>query len=152
MRPDTRQGAGQVVTAAPKLILKGAVRVYQAVHPAFFSGSCRFYPTCSHYALEALETHGALRGTVLTASRIWRCQPFYPAGHDPVPPRGPLLKALYAWQYLGLSPWQRLWASLTRLMRWKATPQGNIRSRDAAEKILRPALRASRNDVKARMF
>ena len=47
---------------------------------------CRFTPTCSSYAIEALETHGLVRGTWLTTWRILRCQPFCRGGHDPVPP------------------------------------------------------------------
>jgi len=48
---------------------------------------CRFYPTCSCYAIEAIETHGALKGTGLTALRLMRCNPFFPGGYDPVPPK-----------------------------------------------------------------
>jgi putative membrane protein insertion efficiency factor len=47
---------------------------------------CRFYPSCSAYALEALETHGAARGTWLAARRVGRCHPWHPGGLDPVPP------------------------------------------------------------------
>jgi putative membrane protein insertion efficiency factor len=61
------------------------IRAYQAVHVAFFRGSCRFHPTCSHYAVEALEVHGPLRGSWLALLRILRCQPFCRGGFDPVP-------------------------------------------------------------------
>ncbi|WP_345631793.1 membrane protein insertion efficiency factor YidD [Rugosimonospora acidiphila] len=47
---------------------------------------CRFYPSCSAYALEAIATHGALRGLRLATWRLLRCQPFNPGGYDPVPP------------------------------------------------------------------
>jgi len=47
--------------------------------------SCRFYPTCSAYALEALETHGVAKGTYLAVKRICKCHPFHPGGYDPVP-------------------------------------------------------------------
>lgn len=50
--------------------------------------NCRFTPTCSQYALEALETHGALKGLALSVWRILRCNPFGKFGYDPVPPKG----------------------------------------------------------------
>jgi len=61
------------------------IKLYQKVHPAFFSGCCRFYPTCSNYAIEALEKHGAIKGIWLSVWRILRCQPFCKGGFDPVP-------------------------------------------------------------------
>jgi putative membrane protein insertion efficiency factor len=61
------------------------IRAYQSLHVAFFRGSCRFHPTCSHYALEAIRLHGPGRGSLLTAWRILRCQPFCRGGYDPVP-------------------------------------------------------------------
>ncbi|MCL1819167.1 MAG: membrane protein insertion efficiency factor YidD [Oscillospiraceae bacterium] len=56
------------------------------VSPAF-PPSCRFIPTCSAYALEAVETHGAFRGGILALYRFLRCNPFARPGYDPVPPR-----------------------------------------------------------------
>ena len=61
------------------------IRMYQALHGSFFMGVCRFEPTCSHYAVEAIETRGLGMGILLTAGRIARCQPFCKGGWDPVP-------------------------------------------------------------------
>lgn len=63
------------------------VRGYQLLISPLFPPSCRFYPSCSHYALEALNTHGAVRGGWLAIRRIGRCHPFTPGGYDPVPPK-----------------------------------------------------------------
>lgn len=74
-------------------ILVLAIRVYRAVlSPAqtFLFGSaagCRYTPSCSAYALEAVQTHGAVTGSALTAKRLCRCHPWGGAGHDPVPPK-----------------------------------------------------------------
>ena len=62
------------------------VRVYSRVLSPLLPPRCRFAPTCSAYALEALQVHGAGRGTWLAARRVARCHPFHPGGHDPVPP------------------------------------------------------------------
>ena len=64
------------------------IRTYQVTLSPFIGGQCRFYPTCSHYGLEAYRQHGVLRGTWLTARRVLRCQPFSRGGFDPVPVRG----------------------------------------------------------------
>jgi uncharacterized protein len=61
------------------------VRGYQNVLSPLLPASCRFFPSCSVYAIEALERYGALRGTVLTIRRLARCQPFCTGGYDPVP-------------------------------------------------------------------
>ncbi len=63
------------------------IRLYQAlVSPLLPFNSCRFYPSCSQYSIEALETHGVLRGMMLTMRRLLRCHPFHKtSGYDPVP-------------------------------------------------------------------
>ena len=61
------------------------VRGYQVALSPLLPAACRYFPTCSHYAIEALEKHGALRGGWLAVKRIARCHPFRPGGFDPVP-------------------------------------------------------------------
>ncbi|MGG6264662.1 membrane protein insertion efficiency factor YidD [Leptolyngbya sp. AN03gr2] len=68
-----------------KVLLIGLVKAYRVAISPLLMPSCRFHPTCSQYAIEALNTHGALKGSWLTASRICRCHPFNPGGYDPVP-------------------------------------------------------------------
>jgi putative membrane protein insertion efficiency factor len=63
-----------------------AIRGYQLLLAPFTGGGCRFEPSCSAYALAAVDTHGALRGLYLAARRVARCHPFSPPGVDPVPP------------------------------------------------------------------
>ncbi|WP_017595549.1 membrane protein insertion efficiency factor YidD [Nocardiopsis potens] len=63
------------------------IRGYQRFISPLFPPVCRFYPSCSTYAVQALQTHGALRGLWLAVRRIARCHPFHPGGLDPVPPR-----------------------------------------------------------------
>ena len=59
--------------------------MYQALQASFYMGSCRFHPTCSHYAVEAFERRGFWMGLFLTTYRLLRCQPFCKGGWDPVP-------------------------------------------------------------------
>lgn len=61
------------------------IRAYQVVLSPFFGGACRFLPSCSAYGIEAIATHGALRGSILAARRLSRCHPLGRAGVDPVP-------------------------------------------------------------------
>jgi putative membrane protein insertion efficiency factor len=66
-------------------ILAGAVRVYELTLRPVIGANCRFLPSCSAYARQALCTHGARRGSRLAAGRILRCHPWHPGGYDPVP-------------------------------------------------------------------
>jgi putative membrane protein insertion efficiency factor len=72
--------------SVPARALIGAVRAYQLTLSPFFSGQCRFSPSCSTYAMQALASHGAVRGSRLAAWRVLRCSPLCVGGHDPVPP------------------------------------------------------------------
>lgn len=68
--------------------LSAVVRFYRRFLSPLKPACCRFTPTCSAYALEALRVHGAVKGSILTIKRILRCQPFGGSGFDPVPPKG----------------------------------------------------------------
>lgn len=63
------------------------IRLYQLTLSAWVGRECRYLPTCSQYAMEAVERHGALRGSWIAAGRILRCHPFGGRGYDPVPDR-----------------------------------------------------------------
>lgn len=67
------------------------VRGYQLLLSPWLRAGCRYRPTCSNYALQALQRHGACAGTYLAAARILRCNPFCLGGHDPVPDNPPRL-------------------------------------------------------------
>lgn len=69
-----------------KIVALFLIRIYQGVHLAFFRDCCRFHPTCSEYAAQAIEAHGVVKGMMLGSWRILRCQPFAKGGWDPVPP------------------------------------------------------------------
>ena len=75
----------RAMAATPRTVLILFVRAYQIVVSPLLPASCRYYPSCSAYAIEALERHGALRGGWLTLRRLARCNPFRPGGYDPVP-------------------------------------------------------------------
>ncbi|WP_089729482.1 membrane protein insertion efficiency factor YidD [Candidatus Thiosymbion oneisti] len=66
-------------------LLVGLLRGYQYLISPLLGSHCRFYPSCSHYAVEAIETYGALRGTGFALQRLLRCHPWHPGGYDPVP-------------------------------------------------------------------
>jgi uncharacterized protein len=68
-------------------LLIGLIRAYQYLVSPMLGNHCRFYPSCSHYAAEAVQTHGALRGSWLALRRLSRCHPWHEGGVDPVPPR-----------------------------------------------------------------
>ena len=71
----------------PALCLMALIRTYQLTLSPFFGMHCRFHPTCSAYALEAVQRFGALRGGWLALRRLGRCHPWHPGGFDPVPER-----------------------------------------------------------------
>lgn len=70
-----------------KTVLLALLRTYRFLRPALGPARCRFHPSCSHYALESVERHGAMRGTWLSAKRLAKCHPLHPGGFDPVPDR-----------------------------------------------------------------
>jgi uncharacterized protein len=73
-------------TIAASVLMLPIIGYQKYFSPLKAAPTCRFYPTCSSYALEALRTHGAIRGSALAVARIAKCQPFHPGGFDPVPP------------------------------------------------------------------
>ena len=66
-----------------------ALRAYKLLLSPLFTGACRFHPSCSTYAADALRAHGLVAGAWLTVRRLARCHPFGGSGYDPVPPRRP---------------------------------------------------------------
>ena len=68
-----------------KTVLIALLRFYRYEISPMLGRNCRFHPTCSEYAIEAVQRHGALRGGWMAAKRVGRCHPFNPGGYDPVP-------------------------------------------------------------------
>ena len=77
---------GGIAKICGKLLI-APIRFYQLCISPMFPPACRFTPTCSQYAIEAIRTHGPLRGLLLALRRIGRCHPWGGSGYDPVPPR-----------------------------------------------------------------
>jgi hypothetical protein len=80
---DTRAGEPRGLT--PRRLVAAVIRAYQRFISPALPSSCRFHPSCSQYALEAVTRYGAVRGSWLAARRLARCHPFHPGGFDPVP-------------------------------------------------------------------
>ena len=72
-------------TGHVKSLLLGAIWLYQKVLSPWIGNQCRFYPTCSEYARQAVVAHGSLRGSALAAKRLCKCHPWHPGGFDYVP-------------------------------------------------------------------
>ena len=68
-------------------VMTGMIRLYQKHISPSIPRHCRFYPTCSHYAVQAIRWHGPIKGLGLAVWRLLRCNPFNPGGYDPVPPK-----------------------------------------------------------------
>lgn len=67
-----------------KMLLIGIIRFYQRAISPLLPNSCRFYPTCSEYAVQAVEKYGVLKGLYMGIKRVLKCHPFHPGGYDPV--------------------------------------------------------------------
>jgi hypothetical protein len=98
--PTTGQGS------AAKWLLLLFVRFYQIFFSPFLGGACKFYPSCSRYAQEAIELHGARRGAWLAVKRLGRCRPFTKGGFDPVP-EPELDSAMRSWSEYRDADWLR---------------------------------------------
>lgn len=87
MTTDAPRAVRQLATA-PRLMLVGVIRGYQQVISPLMAPRCKFYPSCSHYGLEAIRNHGALTGSALATWRVLRCNPWSNGGVDDVPAPG----------------------------------------------------------------
>ena len=70
-----------------KVLLIALLKAYRYAISPLLGRHCRFEPSCSEYAIEALRAHGVIKGAGLAATRVCRCHPWHPGGYDPVPPR-----------------------------------------------------------------
>jgi uncharacterized protein len=90
-RATEARGVKSLAESAGAFTLLFLIRCYMVFLSPFFGGACKFHPSCSNYAYEAVARHGARRGIMLAAKRLLRCRPFTMGGYDPVPepePRG----------------------------------------------------------------
>lgn len=90
-----RRGVDATVGRALRLVLSTLILGYQRWISPMLAPRCRFYPSCSSYALEAVRVHGAAKGTVLATARVCRCHPWNAGGVDHVPPKGAWKPAPY---------------------------------------------------------
>ena len=74
------------INQALQLLFIGLISLYQKILSPLLGNNCRFHPTCSNYAKEAIKCHGIAKGTWLSTKRILKCHPLHEGGHDPVPP------------------------------------------------------------------
>lgn len=68
-----------------KLLIINIIKIYQRFISPFFPSSCKFSPSCSRYGIEAINKHGAIRGSYLTVKRVLKCNPWNNGGYDPIP-------------------------------------------------------------------
>lgn len=80
------QNLSQAIFTLPQNFLIALLKIYRAIISPLYGQVCRYYPSCSAYSLEAITTHGALRGLSLTVRRLLKCHPWATGGLDPVPP------------------------------------------------------------------
>ncbi|MBV6524308.1 membrane protein insertion efficiency factor YidD [Ursidibacter maritimus] len=85
--PHSSRPTNQTKPSVIAYLLLGLVHFYRYVISPLLGPRCRFYPTCSQYALDAIRIHGAIKGSWLTAKRLSRCHPLSEGGDDPVPPK-----------------------------------------------------------------
>lgn len=85
--PTPLKAVASALSCATTTSMRGMIRVYQVTISPMLGERCRFFPSCSAYAMQALQTHGAMRGSWLSLSRLCKCHPWHPGGLDEVPPR-----------------------------------------------------------------